>query len=671
MGSRGRIHQGIRRNTRTGQRVVFLALIIIAGCGLKSPQAPRWTVALKVPIASRSFDLPYIVDHAGVDGLQWLGDSGAAFRIERNLDTVLVGDNLTVAPVSTSRQFTVGQFDIATDTRTSTTLALADLYPGPVGLIAAFSAETRRTLPSNPGWSAVEIVNGQARSSVSNQLGITLDSVQITLYNHGENSPLVTIAIGGPIATGDSAVGSGPIRPGAVAPSWDFALRFYTPGGTILSADNKYVSVSAELPTGLRVASATGVIPAFTRDFADSISISSEHAVYAAAFRSGILRMTWGNTTPLPFDVQWTCGNLTRAGVPLGGHTTVGALGSTDATIDLAGCEFAGGGSASQARIAATVQTVGSSGTTVTLHSTDGVTVTTAARDLVLESATVALARTVQSVEWKSFALNLPSGLGDIGLDGGTCVLSITSSLPWSGHLSGQVSNERSTSIPINGTILPATDGHPVQTNIPVPGIAALLNPLSRNISFTATVEYGDGATVGTVHATDYLLPKVILTSPADIFADSVALQGDVSHADLSGSSSSDRRGRLVRGDVEITITNHLPLGAKLTLKLAGDSTSLSTSPRMTIGPATIAPAPMNAQGQATGDSTTTLRFSIHPEDVSLFEQDSIWAVGDVMLIGPGGGVPSRISASDRITWNASARLEVRTEAAMSPEESR
>jgi hypothetical protein len=621
-------------------------------------------VALRVPIASRSFDLPYITEHSGIEGLSWLADSGAYLRVARDLDTVFVGDHLSVAPISTSSHLAVGQFDIATGARTSTTLQLSDLYAGPVGFVASFSAQTRRSLPSMTGWDAVEVQSGQVRTVISNQLGIALDSVTITLYNSGQSQPLVTLAVGGPIATGDSAVGSGPVGPGAVTSAWDYLLRFYTPGGTILTADGKYVQVTTELPSGLRVASARGIVPAISRDFSDSIRISNEHRISAADLRSGRLDLTWSNATPLPFDVQWTCPSLTRAGEILAGHASIGAGGSFETNIDLAGCEFSNSASSSVAELHASVQSPGSSGSVVTLAGTDGIGITASVHDLRLGSATGALGATSQSVQWNSFSLNLPDGLGDIGLDSGTCVLAITSTLPWVAHVAGHVSNERSVTIPVTGTILPGTGGDPTVSNLTVPEIAKLLRPLSREISFAATVEYGDGVSVGTVHATDFLLPRVILTTPASVYADSVTLSGDVVRVDLTGNNDADRRGRLVRGDLDISITNHLPLGARLTLRIGGDSAGVSTQPRLVFGPSIISPAPTDGSGHATGESTSTLHFGIGPEDISLFENDTLWATGDLLLIGPGAGVPSRIAATDRIAWSASARLEVRSESA-------
>jgi hypothetical protein len=653
----------VSRSSKLSRRWITLAaVLVISGCGIEAPQAPRWNVAIRVPIASRSFDLPYIIEHAGVSGLQWLADSGAYIRIERDLDTVFVGDHLSVAPVSSNSNLTVGPFDIGTNAQTSATLTLGELYEGPIGFIASFAAEARRTLPPMAGWDAVEVQSGQIRVAVANQLGITLDSVVVTLYNGGQSSPLLTIAVGGPIATGDSVAGNGPIRPGTVAPTWDFALRFYTPGGTILTADDKYVRVAAQLPSGLRVASATGIIPALAREFRDSLRISAEHSIRAAAFRSGHLSITWANRTPLPFDVLWTCPSLAHGGVPLAGYASVNPSGSFETSIDLAGYEFSDPASGSMALIQASAQSPGSSGSAVTMSSADGITITSDLRDLTLESATAALGATNQSVEWDSFALNLPAGLGAIGLDGGTCVLSVTSSLPWAARVSGHVSNENAVSIPVEGTVLPGSTGHPVISNLPVPGIAALLRPLSKEISFNATVEYGDGVSTGTIHASDFLLPRVILTSPASIYADSVSLSGDVLRADLSGNNDFNRSGRLVRGDLDVCVTNHLPLGATLTLKIGTDSASVTTQPRLMFGPSIISPAPTDGSGHATGESSTTLHFTIGSEDISLFERDTLWATGDLRLIGPGDGIPSRISMIDHIAWSASARLEVRSE---------
>ncbi len=650
---------------------LILCPLIIVGCGLQSPQAPHWTATIEVPIASHQLDLAYIVSHSDLEGLKWSQDSGAFFRIERALDTVFVGDHLTVATQTGNSQFSVGQFAIGEGTRTAEALPLSDLYSGPVGLIAAFSAQTRRSLPAVSGWISAEVQDGQIRVAVSNHLGVTLDSVAIAIYNGGGDTALANVSIGGPILTGDSAVGEAPLRPGLIVPQWDYAMSFYTPGGTILTADDKYVAVTADIPSGILVTRATAVISPLNRQYTDSLSLSREHSLSEAVFGSGRIDIGWANTTPLPIAVQWVSPELRRDGISLSGSEVIGPNSSASRQIDLSGFHFFGSAATSSARLEMTVLSEGSGGQTVTMNSNDGVSVQTVAHDIALESATGALSPTRQTVDHLSTAIAWPNGTKDLGLDSGTLILSVTSTLPWPVQLEGQIANQSGLTVPVGGVLQAGSPAHPVLTEITVPDVAALLRPLPTEIIFGGSITYGDGVTTGTVRASDFVAPRLTFTSPADLYVDSVNLRPDIMWANLATGDQVERRGRLKNAQVQVVVGNHLPLGAVLTLRIASDSASAVSNPGIVFGPSVVTPAPTDHTGRTTGESTSLLQYIVDSAHIALFEGQGVWIAGELRLIGPGNGAASRIRPNDYFNWSASARLEVRSEAELASGETR
>ncbi|MBD3298423.1 MAG: hypothetical protein GF341_07205 [candidate division Zixibacteria bacterium] len=638
----------------------FIALMISAGCGLESPKAPTWSAEFRVPLANRAMDVPYIVEHIDVDELQWSEDAGVTFHIDRVLDSVFVEDNLSVAPLSTNADVPLDGIRLATNATTSRTLALEELYQGPLGLIAAFSGETRQSLPEVADFQTAEVVEGALAVTVINDLGLTLDSVAVSLFNGEASDAFATVPVGGPIPTGSTASTNAALPPGTIGSQWDLELAFYTLGGTVLTAADKSVTVIAELPDGIQISSGSGAVSAFDYASRDSFAISSEHNIHEAEFTAGELSVHWQNNSPVPLTVNWHTDDIANGAGSLGGQVSIPAHSNDVQTFSLDG--YAADLNAHQSRVVfdATVSSPGSAGSVVDIDTETGLAVEARFDDIVLSSGTLALAPTTQNIPELTTDLEWPNGLESIGLAEGTARIEITSSLPWPATVSGRVDVPGGEGIAFNGVVDAADEFAASVSSIDIGSVAALLNPLPQELVVTGDVTYGDGTTAASVSSEDYMVARVVFDAPAHLLLESATVDSDPEPIELTEDEDDNLDDRFLGGEITVDVANHLPLGGEILISIASDSLTLATNPELVLGPSQVAPASTNGNGDAVAATESQLTFILDKNDVALFERDSIWVSERLVLNGPGDGVPARIAVSDYVNWTATAVLSTR-----------
>ncbi len=638
----------------------LISLMIGAGCGLESPKAPTWSAEFRVPLATRAMDIPYMVEHIDVDELQWSEEAGVTFHIDRILDSVFVNDNLRVAPISTSAAVPLEGVRLATSATTSRTLALEELYAGALGFIAAFSGETRQALPQVADFQTAEVVEGDLAVTVINDLGLTLDSVSVSLFNVDESEAFVTVPVGGPIPTGSTSSTNASLPAGTIGSYWDVEMAFYTPGGTVFTADDKSVTVIAELPNGIQISSGTGVVSAFDYASRDSFTISSEHSIHEALFSDGELSVHWENNSPLPLTVNWNTEDITDGAVSLGGQVTIPAQTEHVQTYTLDGYTANLDAHQSQVVLDASVSSPGSAGSLVDINAEAGLVVEARFDGIVLSSGTLVLAPTTQHIPALNADVDWPNGLESIGLAEGSARIEITSSLPWPATVSGRIDVPGGEGIAFNGVVDAADEYSASVSSIDVGPVDALLNPLPQTLVVTGVATYGDGMTAASVSNVDYMVARVVFDAPANLLIESATVDSDPVPVELAEDEDDNLDGRFLGGEITIDVANHLPLGGEILISIASDSLTLATNPELILGPSQIAPASTNGNGEAVEATESQLTFTLDENDVALFERDSIWVSERLILNGPGEGLPARIAVSDYINWTASAVLSTR-----------
>ena len=82
----------------------------MTGCSLEAPKAPSWDTTLNIPVADHTYSLHELIDRE--ENLKAGLDSILTFHFEEALDTIAVGDHLTLPDIHESLSFGLDAFRI-------------------------------------------------------------------------------------------------------------------------------------------------------------------------------------------------------------------------------------------------------------------------------------------------------------------------------------------------------------------------------------------------------------------------------------------------------------------------------------------------------------------------------------------------------------------------------
>lgn len=645
--------------------LVAILPVILSACGLEKPESPNWTVDLMVPIANRHVDGPYIASHAGSEYLRWHVDSGLVWTIAAELDTVTLAGHLTVTPPPASGDFALGSVKVGTGTLLSCQFALEDVTPLAAGTVPELTTSLNAALPQAQSFDSVAGASGTLRLEVENELGVSVDQVTVTLLSGAGNS-IAVIGVDGPIPTGEVRTVDHVITDLSLGDDWNATLAFHTPGGTVLSAADKYVAVHTSFPDGITASYARGVIDAMDKQFEDELSLSTTHTLSSAAILYGEMILGWTNNTPLPVTVSWESSQIEIAGELFTGEAVFPPYASSVVPISLDGALYVSAGSPSHATVDVSVQSVGSSGGTVEVSSTQSVSYTLEWSELELSTAVGVIAPTQVESGVLSASLDWESGLQNAGLDQWNAFLLLSSSLPLSTQLTGQITSNTGLNLPFSG-LIPGSAGTITSMRLPLETGTSVLQPLPSHLQFSGTVSFGGGQQTVSIDESDFVSASIEFGAPAHMYVDDVTLDIEPTSVSLSGEDYGDRTGRLMNAIVTVSIANRFPLGGDFTLRAAGDSAGVNADNALVLGPSTLAPAATDANGNAVSVVTTELTYVLDSADLALFERETVWFAESLTLLGPGQGQPARISTSDVLDWNAHVRLEMKVDSDVRP----
>lgn len=645
--------------------ILLLGLAFFAGCDLQSPKSPQWTVDLAVPLANRHIDGPYLAAHAGTDYLRWSNDSGLVWSVSTVLDPVYVSEHLKVTVPAQTRSARLGSVTVGAGTSVEREIALSDLTPLAAGEVPEFATQIAATFPDAPGFDTVGGASGDLVIQIENALGLTLD--QITIHLNAGGHPVAIVQFPDLIAHGQTASRTVTLAGLSVGNDWDFTLGVHTPGGTILSAADKYLRLSASLPDGVRAAYARGIVAPSESEQSDSLRLSDTHLLSAAELATGQLTLSWRNHTPLPVTVAWSSPNLLRDGVPLSGLINFAPDAEHAQIIDISGTVYTGGTTRSYAAVNLTVQTSGSDGQLIEVSDADQVELALAASEWTLASASGQIAPTEFATGTQSARFEWDDGLDAAGLDGWEAYLRIESSLPLAAQFNGTVASNTGLVLPFAGTVPARVGSQPTVTRLPLMHGDIPLWPLPGQVACAGTVTLGGETADITITAADFIRAGVEFAAPAHLYVDDVQLDLEPTAIDLSSDDYGDRTDRLMAAIVTVTIQNRFPLGGEFVLRAAADSIAVDGDGAVVFGPSTVAPAATDAQGFALAPVTSVLTYELNREQLALFERDRVWFAESLRLVGPGAGTPARIAADDVMDWQAVARLELKLDSDVRP----
>ncbi|MCP4684000.1 MAG: hypothetical protein GY867_01000 [bacterium] len=642
--------------------VVVILFLSLVQCTIKKPEAPTWTTQFTVPLVNRTYEMAEIVDKIDQEGIGIDADSNVVYSLTRDIDTVaLDGDELTTSNLSYAVTEQLGEVSIDPPVLSPATMdlsAISGLAAFVPGTVPAMGFNVNSNLPTISTFTALTITSGRAYAVVSNHLGFDLTTVDIELFDVIHNQVVGTQSIAGGLA--DGATDSAMFALSGRSISNDLVARIdaYTPGAAVLSASGKYLSTVLRFDGALTVAAATAEIPGLSRSFSENVTLGESDPVYRATLSNGTLALTINNGTNLGAVLDITFPDLNDGSSPFAVQQTVTANSSQVVNIDLAGYELAPSDStAPQDIVIDVVATVpGTAPQHVAVSQIDEFSVTAGLSNLEFGSVTGRFSAVESTIDPRDESIDVPDGFDQITLASAIVTLEIENGVELPGTLDLTLQGDNGKTLNISGNVAAASAGGPVVSTIIDSAIADFLSPVPSLITISGSGTFGDGVTVGTITADDYIYAQVHILAPLEVIIDSASIEADVQAEEIDQSGIDAITDHVVEARFLYNIVNHLPIGTSVNIHLGGDSAAVYDSPQLSFEDIFVTAAPVTAGVANDTVSTGYQVILLDSADIQILKNDTLY-IGSEIVLDNTGGQPVRLTNNDYI--QVIGRIEV------------
>jgi hypothetical protein len=631
-----------------------------AGCSLKAPATPHWSVTLRVPLTEKSVSVADLASH-NPTYLQIDSTGTAGFHWARDLAEVTVGNSLRLPSIASSSQALLGVFQVNPAPPQDIQVQLSEIWPQAAGVggqlaqVPAIQFAPVQAVQSQ-GFESAQVSSGTLQVRLRNGLPIALDESTLELANTGTGASLGVLRFPG-LAPGESASVSLALDGRAVSAAWSGTWHGSSPGSPVPVIINPSASVHAcfSFQGPLTVSSAVAPLPAQSVAWSSVAALPDTEQLQSAEFTAGSL--------DLSFDNHWGVGGSLRLvlpdftgvdGAPLARTVALDAARTVTASFPLAGARFTAADPSSPAvRLQGELHSDGTGTRNVALSSADRLDIQATLQGAALNRVTGRFAPFRVDFEPVTRQLDLPDGLGPLGLADAGATISLRSTADVPARVTLQVTGTdaggRTWALtgPAGGALQVDVPGAPASgTGVGVLSLSGansnlpeFLGHLPRTLVVNGWADAGDPARTSSVRATDtfrghFEVSSALLASfsesVVDIGTDSIHISRD----------TRDRiHERLTRVRLHAVVENGLPLGAGTTLYLAASRAEVGAPTASTVAlTATVAAAPTDpVTGTVTAANTQEVLLELTGSQVDVLQHDPVFLGGVVHLPGTAG----------------------------------
>jgi len=334
----------------------------------------------------------------------------------------------------------------------------------------------------------------------------------------------------------------------------------------------------------------------------------------------------------------------------------VSANSSIRQTHDLSGWTVQPQHDSLQAQMVAAILSSGDS--YVTVNSTDRFGFRYSLSNLELASATGIISPT--DINWndQQVSVEIPRGFESVSLALVELEITVQNHSELSGDVEINLQASNGKHLTVTGSVTGGSSSAPSVNRIVSDQLADLLTPLPSAITINGIATVGDGVTTVQVSSRDYLFGKAVISAPMALKFDETSVQGDKAHLDVKADIA-DRADRLQQGVFQSTITNHLPIGAQVTIYIGADSATIFTHPLTTIGPIGFDRATVDGNGIVTAEIVTNSTVNLTAENLHVFSNRSLYIASVVTIPGTNNQIV-RVRASDYFDINGIVEISAR-----------
>lgn len=636
--------------------IAILCVLCEGGCSIKAPQAPSWDTTMRIPLVNRTFSSGELFDKLASDNFKKDSSGNSFFYVEKTLEAVTIESVLMIDSILSAFTKTVDRIKVATPAPQMEQIVFADYLPLTAGYVPDTGMwVTKSILPINT-FSDAEIAEGGAIIRIDNNTGFPIDSLNGELRNRADGTLVAIFTAPHGLADGAFFSDTLPLAGKTVRSDLDLLAYFHTTGGLALPLADRTIDYHIAFTDTLYASSVTGKLDQFSNDYQQRAKLADDIHVTTASLASGSLAFAATNHLPVNASLNVHFPEITRNGTTLSLSLSAAAGAVVNQTLNLSGWQIEPTHDSLLAQITATILSTGDQ--FVTINSSDNFGLEYRLENLRLASATAVVAPT--QIEWNSqnISIDVPRGFENASLDVVELNLTILNRSELSGNLVIDLRASNGKTLSVSGNIAAGSAAIPSTNQIHSSALASLISPIPDSITITGVATVGDGITSVHLASSDYLSGQAVLTAPMSFKLAETRVEGDKNHLDVSPDVA-ERADRLQLGFFQSTISNHLPLGAQVTVYISTDSATLFTHPLTVIGPIGFSQARVNGDGIVVEDTVTVSSVNLSAADLRAFQNRSLYVAPVVSLSGTQGQTV-RINAADHLDIQGIVEISAR-----------
>ena len=614
--------------------IVIMVFLTLAQCTIKSPEAPSWDTQFVVPVVNRTYQMEELVDKIGEDeiGIDSLGN--VSFSLTEEIDPMGIDtSNLNTADISYSLSDVLGQISIIPPTFSPILVSLSSItglatgLPGDSAIVNDMMFTVFNNLPTIDEFSQADIVSGHVDVTISNDLGVSLDTLIIQLYDRQALQAMQVDTIVQTIPSGSNVTDSMVLNGLSLSSYLRFDVAAYTPGGTVYQFSQRSISTSVDFGTAIVISSATAQIPPLPDMILSEkigLDLGPGERIDSAQLRSGNIIMDITNHTALDATINVSVPSLDLNGVAYSFSQPISAGQTINLNNDLSNYNLIPIDDTVQINVAASIP--GSGINQVLVNEADSFSVSASIINLNFNSVSGILPTNDVSFDNVQQELDIPDGFNEISFVTAILTLEVENGVDLPGNLACTLQANNGNLLAITGTIDARGSEVRSLSIITNNNVAEFLNPLPDSITISGAISFGD-SNPHTINASDSVFARVNIYAPLHIKVNNAEIDDldiereAIDQADIDRITDHVKEVRFV-----YDIINHLPLGVSAVIMLGPDSAALYTNPALTIDTLQALPAPVDpVTGITIAEQVSSGEILLDSLDIQILKNDTLF----------------------------------------------
>jgi len=659
--------------------VVLFAFLLIGGaCSFEEPQAPKWDVAITIPLINRYYTMQDLME----DEPSLTSDSAGQMHYLH--DTVLepaeVGNQLTLKEFSDSYSVSMGEISLSLPGGVNLVVSLAEVYPDAALLnrqtviVPPFDFDLgKRALSPYADFDWLEVAAGTLRLSVQNNFAVPLGSLlRFAIYDAQADTLVVRVDHPGELGPGQTLLQSVDLSGKKFSNFLAVEISGSSPGSrnlpVLIDAGSSF-SLNAFLDE-VKVKAARARLGAQEASDSDSALIDDSVSIISARLKQGLVRVDLFSQLPIPATLELALPDFrTVGGGPVIENFTLNSAGNASRVLDISGYPFTPANAPlgqQKLRLLWTVRSPGSGNEYVTIRSSDRVGANFSIENVIFSEVSGVFVGETVAFDPRSYSIDVPEEIDSVRFASAQLELRLQNGIGFPGQLDllleGVNGSGRVVPMRVQGVLLPGlSNGTPVETRLVFDrnnsNVVEFVNALPTSMRISGNVTIGGMGYTGSVRDRDVVAGLLRIDAPLVFTLPAQRIEMDIESLDIDDEAREQIRDNLHDGRLLARLQNHLPMGASVVFHFGRRRATVYSSPSLVIGPIRVEAAPVeNASGRVRESRLSEVALALSEQQLRVFSTAPLFA--GVLIDFPGtNGQVVRVVRSDYLDIKAVASV--------------